>query len=128
MVSECIAIYEILTRNRNRVWNVDVFGILRGKYLTPAFGIKIGESAIRNCFRDSLKAMTKEGIEYMGEHPCIFGEIGVPYDLDNQKAYQTGDYSSQILAIDANHYALEGSTSNFTYWTYTVAVSHTSHL
>ena len=104
---------------RSRYWNVDVFGILRGKYLSPAFAIKIGETAIRNCLRDQLIAIKNEGIEYMGNHPCVFTEIGIPYDMDDKYAYKTGDYTSQSLAMDANHFALEGSGVNgFALWVY----------
>lgn len=113
-----------LTTYRNRVWNVDVFGVLRGKYLTPAFAIKIGENAIRNCFSHQLKAIRDEGTEYMGVHPCIFTEIGIPYDMDDKYAYKTGNYSSQIAALDANHFALEDSKANgFALWTYVANVS-----
>lgn len=109
--------------HRNRVWNVDVFGVLRGKYLTPAFAIKIGENAIRNCFSHQLKAIRDEGTEYTGVHPCIFTEIGIPYDMDDKYAYKTGNYSSQIAALDANHFALEDSKANgFALWTYVANV------
>jgi len=112
-----------LTPNRNRYWNVDVFGLLRGRYLSPAFAIKLGEGAIRNCFRDQLSAIRKEGQDYMGVHPCIFTEIGIPYDMDDKYAYKTGDYTSQALAMDANHFALEGCGANgFTLWVYMTAV------
>ena len=53
-------------RNRNRYWNVDVLGVLRGRYYSPVFAIKIGETAIRNCFRDQLIAMRDEGIANIG--------------------------------------------------------------
>ena len=108
---------------RNRYWNVDVFGILRGKYLSPAFAVKVGETAIRNCFRDQLSAIRKEGMEYMGNHPCIFTEIGIPYDMDDKYAYKTGDYSSQSSAMDANHFALEGCGCNgYALWLYMATV------
>lgn len=108
---------------------MDVFGILRGRYLSPAFAIKVGETAIRNSFRDQLSAIRKEGEDYMGNHPCIFSEIGIPYDMDNQHAYKTGDYSSQSSAMDANHFALEGSGANgFTLWTYAATVTMTLFL
>lgn len=107
------------------MWNIDVFGVLRGKYLTPAFAIKIGENAIRNCFAHQLKAIREEGADYMGVHPCVFTEIGIPYDMDNKYAYRTGDYSSQTAAMDANHFALEESKANgFTLWTYVVTNNH----
>lgn len=96
---------------------------MRGKYWTPAFAVKIGETAIRNCIRDQLKFLREESLKYMGNHPLLFTEIGIPYDMDNKYAYKTGDYSSQTSAMDANHYALEGSTSNgFTLWLYETEV------
>ncbi|GME39047.1 ARM repeat-containing protein [Neofusicoccum parvum] len=115
----------LMTKKWNRIWNVDVFGVLRGRYLTPAFAIKIGETAIRNCFRDQLAAIQKEGLDYMGQHPCVFSEIGIPYDMDDKYAYKTGDYSSQTAAMDANHFALEAShATGFTLWTYVATNNH----
>ncbi|KAJ5624146.1 hypothetical protein N7510_000455 [Penicillium lagena] len=115
----------LLTKHWNRLYNVDVIGVLRGKYLTPAFAVKIGETAIRNCLRDQLKFLREESLNYMGNHPLLFTEIGIPYDMDGKQAYQTGDYSSQISAMDANHFALEGSTSNgFTLWVYVTQNDH----
>jgi len=109
---------------RNRLWNIDVLGVLRGRYLTPAFAIKIGETAIRNCLRDQLLAMKKEGLDNIGVTPCVFTEIGIPYDMDDKYAYKTGDFISQIHAMDANHYALEGAQADFTLWVYTISNNH----
>lgn len=65
----------------------------------------------------------------MGDHPLIFTEIGIPYDMDNKYAYKTGDYSSQASAMDANHFALEGSNSNgFTLWLYMTQVWVSNYL
>jgi hypothetical protein len=109
----------LLTKHWNRYYNVDVFGVMRGRYMSPAFALKIGETAIRNCLRDQLEAIRQEGLEYTGIHPCIFTEIGIPYDMDEKYAYKTGDYSSQTAAMDANHFALEGSSAaGYTLWTY----------
>ena len=115
----------LITKKWNRWWNVDVLGVLRGRYLSPAFAIKIGETAIRNCFKDQLSEVRREGDEYMGLHPCVYTEIGIPYDMDDKQAYETGDYSSQIAAVDANHYAVEGSKAQgFTWWVYTATNTH----
>nr|KMM69515.1 cytoplasm protein [Coccidioides posadasii RMSCC 3488] len=109
----------LMTKHWNRLYNVDVIGILRGKYLTPAFAIKVGETAIRNCLRDQLHFLRQESLDLMGNHPAVLTEIGIPYDMDDKHAYKTGDYSSQISAMDANHYAIEGSGMNgFSVWTY----------
>jgi len=115
----------LMTKKWNRLWNVDVFGILRGKYWSPAFAVKIGETAIRNCLRDQLKAIRKEGVDYMGRHPCVFTEIGIPYDMDDKAAYKNGDYTSQALAMDANHFALEGAgVEGYGLWVYTTENCH----
>jgi hypothetical protein len=37
----------LMTKKWNRIWNVDVLGVLRGRYLSPAFAVRIGENAIR---------------------------------------------------------------------------------
>ncbi len=113
----------LMTKKWNRNWNVDVLGILRGRYWHPAFAIKVGEAAIRNCFRDQLAAIRQEGFDNMGIHPCVLTEFGVPYDMDDKNAYKTGDYSSQSAAMDANHYAVEGSLmEGYTLWLYMTKV------
>nr|POE48762.1 putative glycosyl hydrolase [Quercus suber] len=115
----------LITKKWNKLYNVDVLGVLRGRYSSPAFAVKIGEAAIRNCFKDQLGEIRREGDQYMGTHPCIYTEIGIPYDMDDKRAYQTGDYSSQAAAIDANMFAVEGSSvAGFTWWVYTASNSH----
>jgi hypothetical protein len=99
----------LMTKKWNRTWNVDVIGVLRGRYLHPAFAIKIGETAIRNCFKDQLAALRQEGLDRMGNHPCVLTEFGIPYDMDGKKAYKSGDYSSQLSALDANYFGVEGA-------------------
>ncbi|KAB8200826.1 tubby C-terminal-like domain-containing protein [Aspergillus parasiticus] len=115
----------LMTKKWNRLWNVDVFGVLRGRYLTPASAIKLGETAIRNCLRDQLSAIRKEGEDYMGNHPCVLTEFGIPFDMDDKHAYKTGDYSSQSSAMDANHFAVEGSLmGGYTLWQYMCQNKH----
>lgn len=99
----------LMTKHWNSTWNVDVVGVLRGKYLHPAFAIKIGETAIRNCLREQLATLRQEGIDRTGVHPCLMTEFGIPYDMDDKKAYKTGNYASQTAALDANYFAAEGS-------------------
>ncbi|KAI0475502.1 glycoside hydrolase family 5 protein [Xylariaceae sp. FL0804] len=115
----------LMTKKWNRTWNVDIFGVLRGRYLHPAFAIKIGETAIRNSFKEQLAAMRKEGQDYMGNHPCVLTEFGIPYDMDDKSAYKTGDYSSQSAALDANHFAVEGAMmEGYTLWVYCATNDH----
>ncbi|KAL2752089.1 glycoside hydrolase family 5 protein [Sodiomyces alcalophilus JCM 7366] len=115
----------LMTKKWNRLWNVDVVGYLRGRYWSPAFAIKVGETAIRNCFRDQHAALDKEGKERTGNHPCIMTEFGIPFDMDDKHAYKTGDYSSQSAALDANFYAAEASgMEGYCLWLYMTTNDH----
>jgi len=115
----------LMTKKWNRNWNVDVIGVLRGRYWHPALAVKLGETAIRNCFRDQHAAMRKEGLDRMGNHPCVMTEFGIPYDMDDKYAYKTGDYSSQSAAMDANHFGVEAAgLEGYTLWLYMASNDH----
>lgn len=115
----------LLNKHWNKWYNFDIVGFMRGKYSSPMWAVKVGETAIRNSFREQLETLRLEAQDYLGEHPTLFTEIGIPYDMDNGHAYKTGDYSSQVAALDANHFALEGSGANgYTLWTYVGTNNH----
>jgi len=55
-------------------------------------------------------------------------EIGIPYDMDNKRAYKDGKYHGQYAAMDANHFALEAAGLSYTLWTYCPDVLTSSSL
>ncbi|KAK7206880.1 glycoside hydrolase superfamily [Myxozyma melibiosi] len=115
----------LIRKHWSSYWNVDVVGVLRGRYWSPAFALRFGERSIRNCLRDQLTCLKTEGIEKFGRGvPCLMSEIGVPFDMNDKKAYETGDYNAQVRALDANIFALEGSMLHHTYWTYAACNTH----
>jgi hypothetical protein len=115
-------------------WNVDGLGYMRGKYLTPIQALRVGARAVRASFREQLLAMKQEGLDQIGicivfkltsgEIPCLLSEIGIPFDMDNKKAYKDGKYISQYAAMDANNFGLEGAGLNYTLWCYCSNVFH----
>ncbi len=38
----------LLQKHWNKFYNVDIFGMLRGRYSNPVFAVRLGETAIRN--------------------------------------------------------------------------------
>ncbi|KAI8974657.1 glycoside hydrolase superfamily [Pilobolus umbonatus] len=134
-------------------YNVDVINMDRGKYgngpLRFVRALRIGEQAIRNCFVDQLKTIQQEGLETIGNHPCLLGEIGIPFDMDvgdgkDSASQSNGPWwnwfssllnlfsakedknlplshpnSAQNKAMDANMNALEQNLLNYTLWNYT---------
>lgn len=104
--------------------NVDTVGVCRKLYSNPMFALKLGSRAIRNGFADQFAYLKKEGIEKLGPIPLLMSEIGIPYDMDNKKAYETGFYQGQTQAMDCNHHGLEYSQLNHTLWVYCCSNTH----
>ncbi|GJN88566.1 hypothetical protein Rhopal_001532-T1 [Rhodotorula paludigena] len=106
-------------------FNADALGILRGKYRSVVFGVKVGEAAIRRCMRSQLGVIRQDCFDALGEFPTMMGEIGIPYDLDKKKSYKDGNYSEQTRALDASLNACDGTNVlNYTTWCYCPDNSH----
>ncbi|EGV63981.1 hypothetical protein PSN45_003937 [Yamadazyma tenuis] len=114
----------LMFKTWNPRYNVDTLGIMRGRYLNPVLGIVFGERAIRNCMKKQFNEMKKECEDYLGSIPILMSETGMPFDMDDKRAYTNGRYSSQTLALDALSYALEGSAMSHTYWCYNSTNCH----
>ncbi|RCH94985.1 hypothetical protein CU098_001673, partial [Rhizopus stolonifer] len=131
-------------------YNVDFINLNRGKYGTGPLrflrALRVGEKAIRQCFVDQLSTIKTEGLDYIGDYPCIMGEIGIPYDMEtgvSAKAFSFSfacwwnwlqsffvaskedpsltigsPLSSQNKALDANLNAMEKNLLNYSLWNY----------
>jgi hypothetical protein len=51
--------------------------------------------------------------------PTVIAETGIPYNMGQKSAYQDGDFSAQISAMDDTLQALEANAVSFTLWNYT---------
>jgi hypothetical protein len=96
------------------------------KRLIPFLGIGImeprliiGRRNIRRAYARQLAAQRTAADEHLRGAPVIIGEIGIPFDMDEKRAYQTGDFRKQELALDRSLEALEASLSSATLWNYT---------
>ena len=79
------------------------------------FGLKKSQQV-----RDRQVAMSvRAAQEHMGGVPTLIGEVGIPFDLNEKRAYQTGNFSVQTRAMDATMRALETNLVSFTLWNYT---------
>lgn len=78
------------------------------------FGVK---GAKKN-YQGQIRNVRESGISNMGDKPCVVGEVGIPMDLNQRRAFDTGDYSHHTNFLDAVIYALESNLVNFTLWNY----------
>ncbi|MCP8718486.1 MAG: cellulase family glycosylhydrolase [Asgard group archaeon] len=114
----------LMFKSWNVKYNVDTLGIMRNRYLNPVLGIVFGERAIRNCFRKQFIEMRQECNTYLGGLPIVMSETGMPFDMDDKRAYRNSKFISQTAAMDAISYALEGANMSHTYWCYNSGNNH----
>ncbi|KAI8338041.1 glycoside hydrolase superfamily [Chlamydoabsidia padenii] len=133
-------------------YNIDFINLNRGKYGTGPLrflrALCLGENAIRKCFIKQMETIRAEGLEQIGNYPCLLGEIGIPYDMKDDSLANTSSSiwrrlwlwfislffadstmstlvneinkpgSSQNKAMDASLNAVESSLLNYTLWQY----------
>lgn len=95
-----------MLRHWHRRWNADVVGILRGEYITPALGLRIGKRNVQGLIAKELAALKEDTKHYIGELPTLIGETGIPMDLDegavfNPESKMHRNFSEQVEALDA---------------------------
>lgn len=78
-----------------------------------------GKSSIRKTFHNNLASHKEETIKTLGSKPTLIGEFGIPFDLAEKRAFQTGDFSDQKACLDRSFRAMESNLLSYTLWNYT---------
>jgi hypothetical protein len=99
---------------------------LFAKRFIPTLGVDlrrqrlvVGARRVERSFVRQLAGIMAETGERMGPVPTLIGEFGIPFDMHNQRAYRTGDFSRQVRALDRTFRALEANLLSGTLWNYT---------
>ncbi|CAG8444236.1 9167_t:CDS:2 [Diversispora eburnea] len=77
-----------------------------------------GISGAKKNYFGQVRNIVKKGLENVGDKPCVIGECGIPMDINDKKAFATGDYTHHINFLDAVLIAMEKNLVNFTLWNY----------
>ncbi|GAP06194.1 MAG TPA: hypothetical protein DEQ80_02720 [Anaerolinea thermolimosa] len=75
--------------------------------------------AIERSFREQLARFKHEAKEHLGGAPVFIGEFGIPFDLNNRRAFRNGDFSAQSKAMDRSMRAIEANLLSGALWNYT---------
>ncbi|MEE8356824.1 MAG: cellulase family glycosylhydrolase, partial [Anaerolineales bacterium] len=84
-----------------------------------------GPRRIAKSFAKQLRRPKEHARTQMGDVPTLIGEVGIAYDLDGKRAYDSGDFSAQVKAFDRTISALEENLHHFTLWNYTADNNNT---
>ncbi|KAF8955249.1 hypothetical protein BGZ46_002687 [Entomortierella lignicola] len=101
----------------------DVQGLSKGKNVLAAtyFGLK---GAKKN-YRGQLSNILNTGLQNVGNKPCLIGECGIPMDINQRKAFMSGDYGHHSRFLDAVLSSLEANLLSFTLWNYNATNDNT---
>ncbi|KAF3765323.1 family 5 glycoside hydrolase, partial [Cryphonectria parasitica EP155] len=125
----------IMKGHWHKHWNVDVLRLLRGQQdiTTKLKAFKVGPTNVRQVISDQLGAMGKDIIP-RGTNvpstsqerlvPVLIGETGIPFNLDDSKAYTDGDHTSHVAALDAILSGCDEHLLNYTLWDYSATNNH----
>lgn len=109
----------IMQKHWHEHWNADVVGLLRGHYRSKIFGLRIGKDNVRKIISKQIGQLAHDL-----ELPTLLGETGIPFNLDNAKAYKDGDYTEHVKALDAILSGCDDHLLNYTLWDYSAINSH----
>lgn len=101
--------------------------VLFFKSFVPWLGVDVrnggrlvfGQKNIRRSFAEQIAHFREQARRCLGNAPVLIGEFGIAFDLNNKRAYRTGDYSLQIKALDRSLRAMDDNCMSFTLWNYT---------
>jgi len=103
----------------------DVMTLFRREYLPwLALNVVKGRVAvtaplIRRSFAAQMRSFRRASAERLHGAPVLLGEFGIPFDLNDGRAYRTGDFSAQEKVLDRTMRALEDALLSGTIWNYT---------
>ncbi|QPC82820.1 cellulase family glycosylhydrolase [Phototrophicus methaneseepsis] len=79
----------------------------------------IGKNNLTKSFAKQLGLHQLWAKNYLGNPPVLIGETGIPFDLDDNIGYKTGNFSLHVQAMDRTMRALEANLLHYTLWNYT---------
>lgn len=103
----------------------DAYVLVKKAYI-PFLGIDslkrklvVGQPAIRRSYRRQLATIKGQAEQQLGGVPFVLGEFGISFDLEEKKAYRSGDFHLQVKAMQRSMQAVEDNLLNYTLWNYT---------
>jgi hypothetical protein len=78
----------------------------------------VGPWNVRRSYAEQVRQYKRQAREKMGGVPTLIGETGIAFDLQEKKAYKTGDFHTAIRAMDRVLCAMDDALVSYTLWNY----------
>jgi hypothetical protein len=79
----------------------------------------LSKEKIQAYFSECLAKGVTWSVQHMGGIPCLLGEFGLAFDMNNRKAFANGDYSVHEEALSMYYNAVDANLLHSTIWNYT---------
>lgn len=96
-----------------------VWFLFQGMFIGRA--VYFGKRGVKENYALQIRNIVDAAHKRIGEVPIVFGECGIPIDLNDERAFHDGDFRMQGRMMDALISALESSLVGFNLWTYSPA-------
>ncbi|CAG8433715.1 11275_t:CDS:2 [Ambispora gerdemannii] len=106
----------LFTKSFDGLITHDVQGLSKGKNVISS--TYFGLTGAKKNYTGQVKNIVQTGLRNVGQTPCVIGECGIPMDINDKKAFETGDYTHHSNFLDAVLCAMERNLVNFTLWNY----------
>ena len=83
--------------------------------------IILGRKNSIKCFTESLRAAIKITEKKMGNMPCLLGEFGLAFDMNNRAGFKKGNYSLHEEALSMYYDAVDANLLHSTIWNYSAS-------
>ena len=79
----------------------------------------LGPWSIRKSYARQIHDLKHMAAERLPGAPTLIGECGIPFDLQDKRAYRTGNFSMAVKAMDRSLRAMDDALASYTIWNYT---------
>ncbi|MDR0876689.1 MAG: cellulase family glycosylhydrolase [Treponema sp.] len=101
------------------------------KFFSPWFNLStktgkliLGRKKVADYYLSALREEVTWTANHMENIPCLLGEFGLPFDLNERKAFKTGDYALHEEALSLYYNAIDANLLHSTIWNYTADNTH----
>ena len=85
---------------------------------SAAMKVVFGRRAVHRSLREQLSRGKLWARDRAGGIPTLLAEFGIPFDLQRGRAFRTGDFQTQVKALDRSLAAIEDNLLDCAIWNY----------